>query len=224
MTKEQKLRIIRKGKPLENWKYYQLPRLFPTLAWAIYLIFKEKIDVIHCGEFFPGGVIGLIVKKLLGKPYVYYVHGEAITWFKQYPHQHKLFGLILKNAARVVAACSYAEEGLKRDYGLNSQKVVKITPGVEYQKYNPEWIDIDLIRNLGVEKKHIILTVGRLIERKGQDTVIHAMPKIVKEVPNAIYVVGGRGSYEEKLRHLVAELNLEKQVMFLGFVPNEKAP
>jgi phosphatidylinositol alpha-1,6-mannosyltransferase len=215
-------KILRKGKPLENWKFYQLPRLFPTLAWAIYLIFKEKINVIHCGEFFPGGVIGLIVKKLLGKPYVYYVHGEAIRWFKQYPYQHKIFRLILKNAARVVAACSYAEEGLRRDYSLNSKKVIKITPGVEYQKFNPEWIDIDLIRNLGVKKKNIILTIARLIEMKGQDTIIRAMPKIVKEVPDAIYVVGGRGPYEEKLRHLVAELNLEKHVMFLGFVPIER--
>jgi len=220
--KKQKFKIIRKGKPLENWKYYQLPRTLPYLFWAFYLAFKEKIDVIHCGDFFPGGVIGLILKILLRKPYIYYVHGEAVRWFKQYPYQHKIFRLILKNAARVVAASCYAEEGLRRDYGLNSQKVIKITPGVEYPKFNPEWIDIGLIRNLSVEKKNIILTIARLVEIKGQDTVIRAMPRIIKEIPDAIYIVAGRGSYEDKLRHLVAELNLEKHVMFVGFVPIEK--
>lgn len=123
--RQQNFRIARKGKPLSNWKYYQFPRLVPLLLRTFYLVLREKIDVVHCGDFFPGGVIGLILQKTLGKPYVYYVHGEAITWFKQYPYQYKTFRLILKNAARVVAACSYAEEGLKRDYGLTHKRSLR---------------------------------------------------------------------------------------------------
>lgn len=222
--KSEKMKIIRKGRPLPNWKYYQLPRILAPLLWAIYLTFKERIDVIHCGDFFPAGAIGLILKKLFGKPYVYYVHGEGYTWFNKFRFQPKIRKVILRNASRIVAACSYAEEGVKRDLDGGLEKVFKITPGVDYQKFNPDWRDNDLVRELGLENKKVILTVGRLIERKGHDMVINAMPKILAEIPNAVYLVVGRGPYEEKLRQMSSELHVEDKIKFLGFVPNKKIP
>jgi phosphatidylinositol alpha-1,6-mannosyltransferase len=220
--KNQQIKIIRKGHPLPNWKIYQLPRFLSPLLWTIYLIFKERIDVIHCGDFLPAGAIGLILKKLLGIPYVYYVHGEGNTWFQQFRFQPKFRKIVLRNAERIVAACTYAEEGVKRDLNGGYEKVFKITPGVDYKKFNPKWKDTELLRELGLEGKKVILTVGRLVERKGQDSVISAMPKILADVPDAVYLVGGRGPYEERLRSLAAELNLENHVTFLGFVPQGK--
>ena len=218
----QSFKIIRRGHPLPDWKYFRYPRALGTMLRTLFLCWREKIDVIHCGEFLPAGMVGLILKKLLKIPYVYYVHGEAITWFKQYPRQHKLFNILLKNADRVIAACTYAETGLIDSYGITPSKIVKITPGVHHQAFEPEWKDERLAHELGVEEKRIILTIGRLIERKGQDMVIRALPRIIAEVPNAIYLIGGRGYYEKTLRSLTAELGVEKQVKFLGFVPNEE--
>jgi phosphatidylinositol alpha-1,6-mannosyltransferase len=192
------------------------------LLWTIYLIVKERIDIVHCGDFLPAGAIGLILKKLLGIPYVYYVHGEGNTWFQQFRFQPKFRKIVLRNAERIVAACTYAEEGVKRDLNGGYEKVFKITPGVDYKNFNPKWKDTELLRELGLEGKKVILTVGRLVERKGQDSVISAMPKILADVPDAVYLVGGRGPYEERLRSLAAELNLENHVTFLGFVPQGK--
>jgi phosphatidyl-myo-inositol dimannoside synthase len=220
--KNQRIKIIRKGYPLPNWKIYQLPHFLSPLLWTIYLIVKERIDIVHCGDFLPAGAIGLILKKLLGIPYVYYVHGEGNTWFQQFRFQPKFRKIVLRNAERIVAACTYAEEGVKRDLNGGYEKVFKITPGVDYKKFNPDWKDTELLRELGLEGKKVILTVGRLVERKGQDTVICAMPKILTDVPDAVYLMGGRGPYEERLRSLAAELNLEDHVTFLGFVPQGK--
>jgi len=218
------LRIIRKGRPLPNWKYTQVPKMLMPLLRSIYLTLREKIDVIHCGDFFPAGPIGLIIKKLFGKPYVYYVHGEGYTWFNQFRFQPKIRRVILRNADRIVAACSYAEEGVIRDLGGGKEKIVMINPGVDYNRFDPAWRDECLIRELGLENKKIILTVGRLVERKGQDTVIRAMPKIIASVPDAVYVICGRGPYEGPLKGLADELGVGKNVRFLGFVPNEKLP
>jgi phosphatidylinositol alpha-1,6-mannosyltransferase len=222
--KNQPIKIIRKGHPLPNWKIYQLPRLFPTLIWAVYLILKERISVIHCGDFFPAGAMGLILKKVLRIPYVYYVHGEGNTWFKQFRFQPRFRKIVLRNADRIVAACTYAEEGVKRDLDGGYEKVFKITPGVDYKKFVPDRKDTQLLREFGLEGKKVILTIGRLVERKGHDTIIRAMPKILAEVPDTVYLVGGRGPYEKKLRSLATELNLGNHVLFLGFVPNEKIP
>ena len=222
--KQEQMKIIRKGRPLKNWKYYQLPRILSPLFWTFYFSMKERISVLHCGDFFPGGAVGLIMKKLFGKPYVYYVHGEGYTWFNQFRFQPKFRKVILRNADRIVAACSYAEEGVKRDLNGGHEKIVKITPGVNYRKFTPDWKDEALIRELGLEKKKIILTIGRLVDRKGQDTVIKSMPRILSEVPDAVYLICGRGPYEEKLRSLAKEMGVEHGVKFLGFVPNERLP
>ena len=222
--KNQQIKIIRKGRPLPNWKIYQLPRIFLPLFWAIYLIYKEKIDVVHCGDFFPASAIGLFLKKILGKPYVYYVHGEGNTWYNQFRFQPKIRKIFIRNAARIVAACTYAQKGVESLLGEEHDKMIKITPGVDYKKFDPDWKDNEFLRELGMEGRKVVLTIGRLVDRKGQDTVIRAMPKILANVPNAVYLVGGRGPYEERLRSLAAELDLEDHVKFLGFMPNEKLP
>jgi phosphatidylinositol alpha-1,6-mannosyltransferase len=220
--RRQNFKIIRKGRPLPDWKYFRYPRVFATLLRTLFLVWQVKIDVIHCGEFLPAGIVGLLLKKLVRKPYVYYVHGEAITWFKQFPLQCRLFNTVLKNADRIIAACTYAEEGLRLDYSVSPGKIVKIMPGVDYGRFDPKWTDTNLLRELGLEREKVLLTIGRLIERKGQDTVIRALPRIINEVPNVVYVIGGRGYYEQKLKTLAAELKVEEHVKFLGFVPNEK--
>jgi phosphatidylinositol alpha-1,6-mannosyltransferase len=222
--RDEPLRIIRKGKPLPNWKYTQIPKMLLPLLWAIYLTFRERIDVIHCGDFFPAGPIGLIMKKLFGKPYVYYVHGEGYTWFNQFRFQPKIRKVILRNADRIVAACSYAEEGVRGDLNGYHDRIVTINPGVDYGRFEPDRRDEALLEELGLKDKKVILTVGRLIDRKGQDTVIRAMPKVLVDVPDAVYLVGGRGPHEETLRSLAVELGVREHVKFLGFVPNERLP
>lgn len=220
--KRQRFKIIRKGAPLPNWKYYQAPRMIAPLLRCLWIAFKEKIDVIHCGDFLPAAAIGLFMKKLFGIPYVYYVHGEGNTWYDQYRFQPILRRIFIRNAARIVAACSYAEEGVKSVMSEDHQKVVKITPGVDYERFDPHWKDRGYLESLELTGKRIILTIGRLVERKGQDTVIRALPKVLSKVPDAVYLVGGRGPYEQKLRDLARELHVEDNVRFLGFIPDEK--
>lgn len=223
--KNQNMKIIRKGRPLPNWKYHQIFRMLLTLLWTTYLVHREKIDVIHCGDFMPAGVIGLLFKKLLNKPYVFYVHEGDYWYFDRYRFKPKLWRLILKNADRIVAACSDAEKGVKHVLNGGYAKIFKITPGVDYKKFKPGWKDHDLIRELKLDEKKVILTVGRLVDgRKGHDTVIRAMPKILAEVPNAVYLIAGRGPNEHSLRQLASELKVESHVKFLGFIPNDMIP
>ncbi|MFC1657046.1 glycosyltransferase family 4 protein [Candidatus Moduliflexota bacterium] len=222
--KTESLRIVRKGKPVSNWKFYQFPKFIFPLLWTIYLTAKEDVGVIHCGDFFPAGFIGLVMNKLFGKPYVYYVHGEGYTWFNQFRFQPKIRKVILRNAARIVAACSYAEEGVLRDLNGYKVPVSRITPGVEYHKFNPDKRDTILLNSLGLENRKVILTIGRLVDRKGQDTVIRAMPRVIAEIPEALYAIGGRGPHEEHLRNLAEELGVSTHVKFLGFIPEEQIP
>jgi len=70
----------------------------------------------------------------------------------------------------------------------------------------------------------VILTVGRLIERKGHDIVIRAMARLASEFPAARYVVVGDGPRGPYLRDLVASVALQDRVVFVGEVRKEDLP
>jgi phosphatidylinositol alpha-1,6-mannosyltransferase len=66
----------------------------------------------------------------------------------------------------------------------------------------------------------VLLTVARLVPRKGHDTVIRALEKIVLASPETVYVIAGEGSERARLEALVAELGLAGNVRFAGLVPD----
>ena len=73
----------------------------------------------------------------------------------------------------------------------------------------------------GLDGKKVILTLARLVERKGQDKMIEALPAIKREIPDVRYVICGKGSDEARLRRIAVEQGVSDEVVFAGFVPNE---
>jgi phosphatidylinositol alpha-1,6-mannosyltransferase len=67
-----------------------------------------------------------------------------------------------------------------------------------------------------------LLTVTRLVRRKGVDTVIEALPQIASAVPDIEYVVVGEGPEKERLRELSRRLGVESRVHFVGAVSDEQ--
>ena len=68
----------------------------------------------------------------------------------------------------------------------------------------------------------MLLTVSRLVERKGHDMVIKTLPKLIEKFPNIIYLIVGTGPYESHLKQMVDTMDLHKYVKFLGYIPNKE--
>jgi len=81
-----------------------------------------------------------------------------------------------------------------------------------------------LRESLGIAEKKVIVSVGRLVHRKGQDHLIEAMPEILKRVPSAHLLLVGEGPYREHLQKLVTENKLEKAVTFIGRIQYKELP
>ena len=73
--------------------------------------------------------------------------------------------------------------------------------------------------NLGTRR--IVYTVGRLDERKGHDLVIEALPAVIKQIPDILYLIGGTGSNYETLKQKVDKLHLTDYVRFCGKIAPE---
>lgn len=90
--------------------------------------------------------------------------------------------------------------------------------------YLPNFIRIEKkeISNVNIEKSKQVLFVGRLSKEKGIDVLIKAT-KIAKEsCPEISVKIIGDGPERKNLEELVRKLNLEKNIKFLGKIPNEK--
>ncbi|GAA1217495.1 glycosyltransferase family 4 protein [Kitasatospora nipponensis] len=81
----------------------------------------------------------------------------------------------------------------------------------------------DVRAQLGLQGKRVILCVARLVPRKGQDTLIKALPLIQRTVPEAVLVLVGQGSHEPRLRKL-AQRHGNGSVVFVGGKKHAETP
>jgi len=76
-------------------------------------------------------------------------------------------------------------------------------------------------KKLGLDGARVVLTVGNVTERKGQDVIIRALPKVLARVPNAHYVMAGLPTAKEQFERLAGQLGVADHVHFLGRVDTE---
>lgn len=197
------------------------PKWLPLLFHLWRTARREKTEAILVGQVLPVGTAVMILNKFFRLPYFVSCHGMDILTAARDPRKKKLLNKILEQANGVVANSEFTKnELIKLDVPEN--KITVIYPcSSEVPGIAPEKV-LEIKNRLGLADKKIILTIGRLVARKGHDKVIEALPKILARVPNAIYVVVGDGPEREKLRGLSSKLQVENNILFTGEISEEK--
>jgi phosphatidylinositol alpha-1,6-mannosyltransferase len=100
----------------------------------------------------------------------------------------------------------------------------KIAPGIDTDHFAPR-ADADALRlELGLSEKKVIVSVGRLVHRKGQDTLIESLPKILEQIPDAHLLFIGEGPYRDYLVKRAAELKVSQAITFIGRIQYAELP
>jgi len=196
----------------------------PRVAWALRKIITEKgIKIAAFGAAAPLGLLSAAMKSAGVQRTVALTHGHEVWWAKVFP-----FNLLLRRIGSTTDSLSYlgsfTRTAISRALTKNSASaMVKIAPGIDVEHFRP--VDSTALREqLGVSKKKVIVSVGRLVHRKGQDHLIEAMPQILKVHPDAHLVLVGQGPYLEHLAKLVAANQLEDSVSFIGRIQYQELP
>jgi len=203
-----------KGK---RWKQFRSLYARKALKALIEQGAKPKVIIATTANI-ARGLIGL--SKSIGAELVVVVHGLEVTrkmnWLK-----FQVVKKTLHVAQCVVAVSRFTAERTQERYQLSSQHIFVLPNGVNPDMFFPQEVPNSYKEKLGIEGKKVILTLARLQERKGHDKVIEAMPAVLKVIPNAVYLISGKpkGEYYERLNSLVQTLGLEKEVKFIGYVP-----
>ena len=176
------------------------------------LVKKHQIEEIHCGRVIHEGVIALAVKMFTGVPYKCFVHGEDVETAATSREHSALVSQVCKKASRLICN-SHNSAMLVEKLGFASKGVCSVLhPGVDTDVFKPAAPDKLFREQVGWQNKTVMLTVGRLQRRKGQDFLIKAMPELLKHKPDLHYAVVGRGELEKELRDSISELGLERNV------------
>ncbi|MBI3290942.1 glycosyltransferase family 4 protein [Candidatus Falkowbacteria bacterium] len=185
---------------------------------------SHGVELIQAGQILPIGTLALLHKKRKKTPYIFYAHGLDITLPQNFRRKKILLKKIIAEAFAIVANSHFTKDELVK-LGAEPGKILVVHPcpnliGQEPSEYEKE----EIIKNHNLTCKKIILTVGRLVERKGHDMVIKSLPKIIKALPEVVYLIVGDGPDRPRLAQLVNRLNLKNYVKFIGPVSAKNLP
>ncbi|MBK7081414.1 MAG: glycosyltransferase family 4 protein [Betaproteobacteria bacterium] len=184
------------------------------------LVKKHDVRVICVGELVSGSWIGLLGQRFLDCKMISYIHGEEITTEMDYRFYGSQRRRYLRRADAVVAVSHFTERALTRLMGSIHARFTSSTTALIPRGFSrPK--RADLIDRHAIAGKQVILTVGRIVPRKGFDAVIRAMPTILSSVPNAHYLIVGTGHYRAALEALVQECGMHDHISFVGPVADE---
>ena len=178
------------------------------------LIKRERPEVIVFGAAAPLALAG---KLLPAHKKIAITHGHEVWWSKVPPFNLAM-RLIGNSVDHLTYLGPYTKSAISKSLSAKAvASMVQIAPGIDTDKFQP--VDASALRReLGLAGKEVIVSVGRLVPRKGQDKLVKAMPAILKSRPNAHLLFVGSGSYRKALENLIAERELGRNVTFTGRV------
>lgn len=199
----------------------QLPIwLLTALPRAVRLIAARRVDSVVTGDALMYALCRPLIAAS-GIPNATMIMGLDVTY--DHPVYRALVRPALLKAPRLVAI-SAATAAAAHDIGVHPERISVVRLGVEA----PQVSGVDrqaagqaLRRRHGLSRQHVILlTLGRLVRRKGVEWFVHSVfPHLPQQ---AVYFVAGDGPLRDELRTAVADLGVGERVTLLGSVDEEE--
>jgi phosphatidyl-myo-inositol dimannoside synthase len=200
----------------------------PIQLNAIFLLIKtikrQHANVLIIGELRAGGFLGRIARRLTGVKLVFFIHGEELsTRFASRLYGKNSFEN-LRCSDGIITVSSFTKDLLCTSVGVDPRKIHLIPNGVDTKRFFPAKSSLDNVFSQSVLRKPTVLSLGRLVPRKGFDYCIEAWPEVLRAIPDAHYLVVGDGPYRGALEQRVAELGLQTSVTFYGGAEHDAIP
>jgi phosphatidylinositol alpha-1,6-mannosyltransferase len=188
------------------------------------IVAAKNINVVVFGAAAPLALMSPSLRKSGVKKIIALTHGHEVWWAKIFP-----FRLAIKRIGKNVDHLTYLGEFTRQAISKpltrkSATEMVKIAPGIDTAHFIPQPDAMQKRKELGLQDKKIIISVGRLVHRKGQDNLIQAMPAVLKKIPNAHLLLVGEGPYRKHLEKLVLKSSLEQNVTFAGRIMYDRLP
>jgi len=198
--------------------FYRLHEAATALVLAgavLRLALRYRVRAICIADDETVGWLTALGKYLLRRRVLIYCHGDDLRCADEMvPARRRWFRL----ADTIVAASYYAGDLLAARFAVPASKIVVIQNGVDLTAFRPQRTPASFLHQQGAEGRRVLLTVSRLVPRKGVDMVLQALPAIARKFPDVLYLVAGGGPQRRDLQQMAEALGVAHQVRFAGIV------
>lgn len=201
--------------------------LLPTprvTARAAGLLREHGCTSVWFGAAAPLGLMAPALRRAGARRLVATTHGHEAGW-AQLPAARRLLRRIGEGTDTITYLGEYTRSRIAAALTPEAAaRMVRLPPGVDEKAFHPGSGGDAVRARLGLAGRPVVVCVSRLVPRKGQDTLIRAMPVVLAAVPEAVLLIVGGGPYAEGLRRLARETGVADAVRFTGPVPWEELP
>ena len=189
---------------------------------AVKILKQQQIKNVWFGAAAPLALMAGKLRSAGASNIVALTHGHEVWWAKI-----PILKSLLKKIIKDVDHLGYLGDFTKGEIAKISnqpQKFLQIAPGIDTEHFAPKSARGDLIEKYRLDGRRVIVSVGRLVHRKGQDELVKAMPKILEQFPDAILLFVGEGPIKQMLFNSAKQLGVLPKVVFAGRVSHHDLP
>ncbi|WP_327314485.1 glycosyltransferase family 4 protein [Streptomyces sp. NBC_01235] len=191
---------------------------------AVGLLREHGCTSVWFGAAAPLGLMAPALRKAGAERLVATTHGHEAGW-AQLPVARQLLGRIGEATDTITYLGEYTRSRIATALSAEAAaRMVQLPPGVDEKTFHPGSGGDEVRARLGLTDRPVVVCVSRLVPRKGQDTLILAMPRILAAEPETVLLIVGGGPYEKDLRRLAHESGVAGSVRFTGSVPWAELP
>ena len=202
------------GAPSKSNKISHKLLAIPYIICGMLAVFlwcrKYKINVLHVHWPFPHGLWAILPKYLLGVKVIAMSHGAELAMARRSKGIRMMLGWLLRQADVRCANSSHTANEILKVSGKADTQVIPYGATVNVKAAQEV-----------KEEEPTLLFCGRLVQRKGIDVLLKALPHVLDKQKVKL-VITGEGDCKEEWMKLTEELQLSDHVTFAGFVSNEE--
>jgi glycosyltransferase involved in cell wall biosynthesis len=186
----------------------------------------QEIDVIHAHDWLVAHA-AITLKHMYNKPLITTIHAtESGRWSgihnKIQAYVHSMEWYLNYESWRTIVCSQAMKDEVIGNYNLPAGKVDIIPNGIKRDKFLFPFPDArDFRRSIAADHEPLIVSVGRMVPEKGFQILVDAAAEVLQEIPQARFVIAGKGPMLEELRRRAQALGVADRVMLPGFVSDE---
>ncbi|MGI5407727.1 glycosyltransferase family 4 protein [Streptomyces chartreusis] len=191
---------------------------------AVGLLREHGCTSVWFGAAAPLGLMAPALRKAGAERLVATTHGHEAGW-AQLPAARQLLGRIGEATDTITYLGEYTRSRIATALTPEAaSRMAQLPPGVDEKTFHPGSGGDEVRARLGLTDRPVVVCVSRLVRRKGQDTLIRALPRILAAEPETVLLIVGGGPYEKDLRRLAHDTGVAGSVHFTGPVPWAELP
>lgn len=217
-------RALARDTRLRAGAFFLLPLFLAAhLRASLTVARKQEADIVHAHWVLPNGLVGAWVARALRIPLAISLHGSDVFVARSNP----AFGLAARWAfrqAKVITACSEDLRQGALELGAEPTSVHLLAWGADPTRFHPSAPPLDRSEFDLSDNDLVLLSLGRIVPKKGFDNLVQAMPALLSICPRVKILIGGDGPQRDSLLRLAEDLGVADRVHLPGEISWEQVP